>query len=101
MGKKEPGWKSYEKAVQHHIPRLIEGEEELEHRARMLWARDWANGKRSCVGWYTDHALVMIASLVSAYGVSPRLHPGQIKTLWETVSSLMAISAQLQGSDLP
>jgi hypothetical protein len=100
MGKKEPAWKSYQAAVQSFVPRLVDGEE-LEHRSKMLWARDWANGKRSCVGWQTDHALVMIGSLVSAYAMSSALHPGQVKTLWETVASLMEISAKLQGSDLP
>lgn len=100
MGKKEPSWKAYEKAVQSFIPRLTEGDE-LEHRARMLHARDWANGKRSVVNWHTDHALVMIGSLVSAYGLSSAIHPGQVKTLWETIASLMDISAKLQGSELP
>lgn len=100
MGKKEPGWRAYEKAVQTWIPRLTDGEE-LEHRAKMLWAREWANSKRSEVGWQTDQALTMISSLVSAYGASTKLHPGQVKTLWETVASLMEISAKLQGSDLP
>lgn len=99
MSKKEPAWHAYREAVTTFIPRCHG--EELEHRAKLLHARDWANEKRRVVDWQADQMLTSITSLVSAYGLSSKLHPGQVKTVCEVVLTLAQLSATLQGSDLP
>lgn len=97
---KAPAWKQYGEQAANYIPRLRNDDAEMEHRCRMLWARDWANNKRQEVKWSTDQALYMINSLVSAYALNTQVRPDQAKALWESVAKLLEIAAALQASDL-
>ncbi|WP_300562985.1 hypothetical protein [Companilactobacillus sp.] len=100
MTAKKPAWHAYKEAVISFIPRLKGGSDELEHRARLLWIRDHANAEREKAAWWDDQILHSIISLVTAYGLSTRLRPEQVKALWEVTADMGSLVAKLRALDL-